>query len=113
MSGYFPAPNSALAHYVKGQVLRAQSRCKDAIPEFGKAGSVRAIPPLSSKLAELGEAKEFNDLIRRAIAMAAPAPASTASVAAMVISGGGVSVRFQKLSRCAIVPIETHLRLAG
>src|SRR5712671_3696461 len=28
------SPNSALAHYVKGQVLRAQSRCKDAIPEF-------------------------------------------------------------------------------
>ena len=31
------APNSALAHYVKGQVLRAQSRCKDAIPEFERA----------------------------------------------------------------------------
>jgi adenylate cyclase len=31
------SPNSALAHYVKGQVLRAQSRCKDAIPEFERA----------------------------------------------------------------------------
>ena len=31
------SPNSALAHYVKGQVLRAQSRCKEAIPEFETA----------------------------------------------------------------------------
>ena len=31
------SPNSALAHYAKGQVLRAQSRCKDAIPEFERA----------------------------------------------------------------------------
>ena len=31
------SPNSALAHYVKGQVLRAKSRCKDAIPEFEQA----------------------------------------------------------------------------
>jgi tetratricopeptide (TPR) repeat protein len=28
------APDSALAHYAKGQVLRAESRCKEAIPEF-------------------------------------------------------------------------------
>ena len=31
------SPNSALAHYVKGQVLRAQSRCKEAIPEYETA----------------------------------------------------------------------------
>src|SRR5690348_15333721 len=31
------SPNSALAHYVKGQLLRAQSRCKEAIPEFERA----------------------------------------------------------------------------
>jgi adenylate cyclase len=31
------APNSALAHYVKGQVLRAQSRCDEAIPEYETA----------------------------------------------------------------------------
>jgi adenylate cyclase len=31
------SPNSTLAHYVKGQVLRAQSRCKEAIPEFERA----------------------------------------------------------------------------
>ncbi len=31
------APNSALAHYVKGQVLRAQSRCGEAIPEYETA----------------------------------------------------------------------------
>jgi adenylate cyclase len=31
------SPSSPLAHYVKGQVLRAQSRCKEAIPEFERA----------------------------------------------------------------------------
>ena len=31
------APNSAMAHYSKGQVLRAQSRCREAIPEFERS----------------------------------------------------------------------------
>jgi TolB-like protein/class 3 adenylate cyclase/Tfp pilus assembly protein PilF len=31
------APNSALAHYVKGQVLFGQSHCKEAIPEYEQA----------------------------------------------------------------------------
>ena len=31
------APDSATAHYAKGQVLRAQSRCKEAIPEYETA----------------------------------------------------------------------------
>ncbi|HYZ39865.1 MAG TPA: adenylate/guanylate cyclase domain-containing protein [Stellaceae bacterium] len=31
------SPNSAPAHYAKGQVLMAQSRCKEAIPEFARA----------------------------------------------------------------------------
>ena len=31
------SPNSALAHYAKGQVLRIQSRCREAIPEFERA----------------------------------------------------------------------------
>jgi adenylate cyclase len=31
------APNSAPAHYAKGQVLRAQSRCAEAIPEYETA----------------------------------------------------------------------------
>ncbi|HEY1299484.1 MAG TPA: adenylate/guanylate cyclase domain-containing protein [Stellaceae bacterium] len=31
------APNSAIAHYVKGQVLRAQARCAEAIPEYETA----------------------------------------------------------------------------
>jgi TolB-like protein/Tfp pilus assembly protein PilF len=31
------SPNSAPAHYAKGQVLMAQSRCKEAIPEFERA----------------------------------------------------------------------------
>jgi adenylate cyclase len=31
------ASNSAMAHYAKGQVLRAQSRCKEAIPEYERA----------------------------------------------------------------------------
>jgi len=31
------APNNVYAHYAKGQVLRAQSRCREAIPEYEKA----------------------------------------------------------------------------
>jgi adenylate cyclase len=31
------SPNMALAHYVKGQVLFAQSRCREAIPEYERA----------------------------------------------------------------------------
>ncbi|MBV9686308.1 MAG: tetratricopeptide repeat protein, partial [Alphaproteobacteria bacterium] len=31
------SPNSALAHYAKGQVLRAQGRCREAIPEFERS----------------------------------------------------------------------------
>jgi adenylate cyclase len=31
------SPNSALAHYAKGQVLRIRSRCNEAIPEFERA----------------------------------------------------------------------------
>ncbi len=31
------APDSSLAHHVKGQVLRAESRCKEAIPEYETA----------------------------------------------------------------------------
>jgi len=34
------SPNSPLAHYVKGQVLFAQSRCKEAIPEYESAISL-------------------------------------------------------------------------
>jgi adenylate cyclase len=31
------SPNSALAHYAKGQVLRIRSRCDEAIPEFERS----------------------------------------------------------------------------
>ena len=31
------SPNNMMAHYAKGQVLRAQSRCKEAIPEYERA----------------------------------------------------------------------------
>ncbi len=33
-------PNSAVAHYVRGQVLRAQGRCSEAIPEYETAISL-------------------------------------------------------------------------
>ena len=33
-------PNSALAHYVRGQLLRAQGRCSEAIPEYETAISL-------------------------------------------------------------------------
>ncbi len=35
--GLEASPDSALAHYAKGQVLRAQGRCREAIPEFERA----------------------------------------------------------------------------
>jgi adenylate cyclase len=45
------SPNSALAHYVKGQVLFAQSRCKEAIPEYERAISLdRSRAPAYARL---------------------------------------------------------------
>jgi adenylate cyclase len=45
------SPNSALAHYVKGQVLFAQSHCKEAIPEYERAISLdRSRAPAYARL---------------------------------------------------------------
>jgi adenylate cyclase len=45
------SPNSALAHYVKGQVLFAQSRCGEAIPEYETAISLdRSRAPAYARL---------------------------------------------------------------
>ena len=45
------SPNSALAHYVKGQVLFAQSRCAEAIPEYERAISLdRSRAPAYARL---------------------------------------------------------------
>ncbi len=45
------SPNSALAHYVKGQVLFAQSRCGEAIPEYQTAISLdRSRAPAYARL---------------------------------------------------------------
>lgn len=45
------SPDSALAHYVKGQVLFAQSRCGDAIPEYERAISIdRSRAPAYARL---------------------------------------------------------------
>jgi adenylate cyclase len=45
------SPNSALAHYVKGQVLFAQSRCSEAIPEYETAISLdRSRAPAYARL---------------------------------------------------------------
>jgi adenylate cyclase len=45
------SPNSALAHYVKGQVLFAQSRCSEAIPEYEMAISLdRSRAPAYARL---------------------------------------------------------------
>jgi TolB-like protein/Tfp pilus assembly protein PilF len=45
------SPNSALAHYVKGQVLFAQSRCSEAIPEYEAAISLdRSRAPAYARL---------------------------------------------------------------
>ncbi len=44
-------PNNALAHYVKGQVLFAQSRCAEAIPEYETAISLdRSRAPAYARL---------------------------------------------------------------
>jgi adenylate cyclase len=45
------SPNNALAHYVKGQVLFAQSRCGEAIPEYEQAISLdRSRAPAYARL---------------------------------------------------------------
>ena len=45
------SPNNALAHYVKGQVLFAQSRCGEAIPEYETAISLdRSRAPAYARL---------------------------------------------------------------
>lgn len=45
------SPNSALAHYVKGQVLFAQSHCAEAIPEYEQAISLdRSRAPAYARL---------------------------------------------------------------
>ena len=45
------SPNSALAHYVKGQVLFAQSHCGEAIPEYERAISLdRSRAPAYARL---------------------------------------------------------------
>jgi len=45
------SPDSALAHYVKGQVLFAQSRCGEAIPEYERAISLdRSRAPAYARL---------------------------------------------------------------
>ena len=45
------SPNSALAHYVRGQVLFAQSRCGEAIPEYERAISLdRSRAPAYARL---------------------------------------------------------------
>jgi TolB-like protein/class 3 adenylate cyclase/Tfp pilus assembly protein PilF len=45
------SPNNALAHYVKGQVLFAQSRCAEAIPEYETAISLdRSRAPAYARL---------------------------------------------------------------
>jgi len=49
------APYNALVHYVKGQVLFAQSRCQDAIPEFEQA--IKLDPSRAPAYARVGFCK--------------------------------------------------------
>ncbi|MBV8934221.1 MAG: adenylate/guanylate cyclase domain-containing protein [Alphaproteobacteria bacterium] len=59
------SPNSALAHYVKGQVLFAQSRCGEAIPEYEQAISLdRSRAPA---YARLGWCKFLTGAVEQAI----------------------------------------------
>ena len=59
------APNSMIAHYAKGQVLRAQSRCKEAIPEYERAIALDS--SRASAYAHIGWCKFLTGVVDEAI----------------------------------------------
>ena len=59
------APDSPRAHYVRGQILRTQSRCEEAIAEFETAISLR--PNLPGAYANLGWCKFLTGSIDEAL----------------------------------------------
>jgi adenylate cyclase len=59
------SPNSSLAHYVKGQVLRAQARFKEAIPEYETA--IKLDPSRAPAYAHVGWCKFLTGAVDEAI----------------------------------------------
>jgi tetratricopeptide (TPR) repeat protein len=59
------SPGSTRAHYVKGQVLRAQGRCEQAIPEFETA--IASAPNFTSAYGNLGWCKFWTGSIEEVI----------------------------------------------
>jgi tetratricopeptide (TPR) repeat protein len=59
------APRSLLAHYAKGQVLRAQSRCDQAIPEYETV--ISSNPNAAAVLVAIAQCKLFTGAIDEVI----------------------------------------------
>ena len=59
------SPGSPLAHYAKGQLLRAQGRCEEAIPEYEAA--LASNRNWVSALSHIGRCKTYAGLIEEAI----------------------------------------------
>jgi adenylate cyclase len=59
------APNSVMAHYAKGQVLRAQSRCAEAIPEYETA--IALDPSRAPAYAHVGWCKFLTGSVEEAL----------------------------------------------
>ena len=65
------SPGNAFAHYVKGNILRIQGRCPEAIPEFERA--IAANPNLAPAYGNLGRCKYLTGSIDEAIPLEAQA----------------------------------------
>jgi TolB-like protein/class 3 adenylate cyclase/DNA-binding winged helix-turn-helix (wHTH) protein len=61
------SPRSALAHYAKGQLLRAEERCEEAIPEYEVV--IASNPNSAPALFSLGVCKMLTGAIEEAIPM--------------------------------------------
>jgi tetratricopeptide (TPR) repeat protein len=73
------SPSSASAHFVKGQVLRAQNRCDEAIPEFEAARAldrnfVGALQDLGWCKLYAGSLDEVIPLVEQAIRLSPRSP---------------------------------------
>ena len=65
------SPGNAFAHYVKGNILRIQGRCPEAIPEFER--TIAANPNFAGAYGNLGRCKYLTGSIDEAIPLEAQA----------------------------------------
>jgi adenylate cyclase len=66
------SPSSSVAHFAKGQVLRAQNRCEEAIPEFETVlafnpNSVNALTLIGTCKIDMGMTEEAIPLVEQAL----------------------------------------------